>query len=149
MRKYCNNCNENYSEDFKFCPKCGQLLEKKLSEVDEKYKDIYGYWRVTTEGDCEGRTTKTLGTFKGYIDDIALSLANKCSYSLCFTKIKEPTEEKYTDKKNKVNVQLDIDSKTWDMTSEERCEVMKELFKDRNVIIEEGDYYPSFNIIRK
>ena len=100
MRKYCNNCNENYSEDFKFCPKCGQLLEKKLSEVAEKYKDIYGYWIVTTEGDCEGRTTKTLGTFKGYIDDIALSLANKCYYSLCFTKIKEPTEEKYTDTEN-------------------------------------------------
>lgn len=44
-------------------------------------------WQVTTEGDCEGRSMKTLGYFVGGVDEIALHLANQCYYSLSFRKI--------------------------------------------------------------
>lgn len=44
-------------------------------------------WQVTTEGDCEGRSTKTLGYFKGGVDEIAMHLANQCYYTLSFSKI--------------------------------------------------------------
>lgn len=37
----------------------------------EDYKNPYGIWIVTTEGDCEGRSTRHLGVFQEYIDDIA------------------------------------------------------------------------------
>ena len=36
------------------------------------YDEVFGTWEVTTEGDVEGRTTKNLGNFTGYIDEIAL-----------------------------------------------------------------------------
>lgn len=36
-----------------------------------------GEWKVTTEGDCEGRMVKDLGVFKGHIVDIALKLAKR------------------------------------------------------------------------
>ncbi len=48
-----------------------------------------GIWEVTTEGDCEGRSMRTLGIFKGHYCDIALGLADKCCYSLHFRKINE------------------------------------------------------------
>lgn len=30
-----------------------------------------GYWKLRTEGDCEGRTMKTIGYFYGNVDQIA------------------------------------------------------------------------------
>lgn len=50
-----------------------------------------GYWQVTTEADCEGRSMKTLGFFKGNYAEIALALADKCCYSLHFARI--PVED--------------------------------------------------------
>lgn len=38
----------------------------------------YGTFKVTTEGDCEGKSVRHLGTFTGYIDEIAFALADKC-----------------------------------------------------------------------
>ena len=46
-----------------------------------------GYWQVTTEADCEGRSHRTIGFFKGNYADIAFALADKCGYSLHFTRI--------------------------------------------------------------
>ena len=45
---------------------------------------VYGVWKVTTEADCEGRTVAQLGTYEGFVDDIAFSLADKCYYVLDF-----------------------------------------------------------------
>lgn len=56
-----------------------------------------GWWEVTTEGDCEGRTTSHLGTYYGHVAEIAFSL--KCGgYSLQFRKIdtQEPPPENHT-----------------------------------------------------
>ncbi len=44
----------------------------------------YGIWSVTTEGDCEGRTTTNLGIHQGFVDEIAFKLADKCYYYLRF-----------------------------------------------------------------
>ena len=37
--------------------------------VKPPYDNPYGIWEVTTEGDCEGRTTRRLGVYSGYIDE--------------------------------------------------------------------------------
>ena len=37
-------------------------MTKKLAE---SYKKAYGFWEVTTEGDCEGRSVSRLGIYEG------------------------------------------------------------------------------------
>ena len=41
-----------------------------------------GLWEVETEGDCEGRTTKRFGTFRGNYAELALQFGNQAMYSL-------------------------------------------------------------------
>lgn len=70
-------------------------------------QDGYGIWEVSTEGDCEGRTTKALGIYKGHIGDIALILQPEATYSLNFkhitvTQIGEQTQG--AQERNNVNV---------------------------------------------
>lgn len=48
---------------------------------------LYGVWEVTTEGDCEGRSTMSLGVFEGWIDEVALSLADKAMYNLFISRL--------------------------------------------------------------
>lgn len=117
-------------------------------QTNRKYQNPYGVWRVTTEGDVEGKTTINLGTFEGFIDEIALALADKVYYTLCFH-----ASEKLDNKPKaaSVSVQLDIDSGTWsnDMSSEDRVREMKMIFKDRPVNILEDNFFSSFKIISK
>lgn len=97
----------------------------------------YGTFKVTTEADCEGRLIKHLGTYTGYVDEIAFALADKCFYSLTFSKVK-PEELDMTPKKNIVKITLDIDSGVWDLTRNDALEYYKNFFKDRNVEVKEA-----------
>lgn len=118
--------------------------EKKLNPA---YTNLFGVWRVTTEGDCEGKSIEHLGTFEGWVDEIALWLADRCFYSLNFKKV-DPKKGKIGPPSRKsVNVTFDIDSGTWDMNSN-RHEVMAEVFKsqDRPVRIKPGTAYASIII---
>jgi len=108
------------------------------------YKSTYGLWEVTTEGDVEGRSTNHLGTHKGHIDEIALHLANQNYYSLTF-KLVEAIET-YEPTKKEVNVQLDIESGTWDWKGDELVREMKKFFTDRPIHIEDCNYFASFKI---
>lgn len=116
-----------------------------------KIESSYGYWKVTTEGDVEGRSTRDLGTFRGHIDEIAFHLGDKCFYSLRFS----PIEEKdlipeFNINRVEVNISLDINTGTWDMGSLQRVEYMKEVLKDRtDVEVEEGNYYSSIKLVSK
>ena len=44
-------------------------------------------YEVTTEGDCEGRSSRSLGIWEGNISNIAFHLADKMVYSLRFEPI--------------------------------------------------------------
>lgn len=115
-----------------------------MSKNIEAYKKPYGMWTVTTEGDCEGRTVRQLGTFEGFIDEIAFALAGKCYYSLRFSSAKElPNAAQGT----AVNISLDIDSGTWDMNSKERAEFFRRMLAGRNVSVKEGQYYASIILV--
>jgi hypothetical protein len=110
---------------------------------------VYGTWEVTTEGDCEGRTTARLGTHTGFIDEIALTLGAKAYYKLRFKLLADkPIADPKPILVESVSVSLFIDSGTWDMSQAERAETMRKVFKDRPVVIEESPYYASF-VIRK
>lgn len=108
------------------------------------YTNPYGTWAVTTEGDCEGRSITNLGTFTGYVDEIALYLANKSYYSLRFKAVKNVNE--FPPSATKVNVSFDIDSNTWNLGKYALNKKMSELFNDRPVTINNSNYYASFEI---
>ena len=115
----------------------------------KKIESSYGYWKVTTEGDCEGRSTRDLGTFRGHIDEIAFHLANRCYYSLRF----KPIEEKeiipeFLPNGEEVDISFDIETGTWDMKPEKRVDYFKEILKDRpDVRVEDGQFYESVKLI--
>lgn len=109
--------------------------------MKEEYKNLFGTWSVTTEGDVEGRSVKQLGTYIGYVDEIALHLADKCYYSLEFTK--EKTVTKYTPKRKSVSVRFNIESKTWNKGS---LKPIQEAFRGRPVNISDSNYYSAFLI---
>ena len=101
---------------------------------------VYGTFNVTTEGDSEGRSTRKLGTFTGYLDELAFALADKCMYSLEFTR-HVPSELDMTPKRDSVNVRLSYDSETWDIPAAERVKYFEGLLKDRNVGVCPGTNY--------
>ena len=113
--------------------------------TSKDYKNPYGLWRVTTEGDCEGRSTKNLGIYQGYIDDIAFALADKCSYVLQFEKICTDIP-KPTKAIPKVAVSLDIKSGTWDLNSEERVNFFRNMLPGRNIRVFDSNFATSITL---
>lgn len=111
---------------------------------NKDYTGSQGFWKVTTEGDCEGRTTRDLGVHFGHLDDIAFALADKCYYSLCF-KLVDPMKLDVPTK-SKVNVVLDIDSGTWDMTPSSRVAFVENMLKDRDVSVKASNYFASVEL---
>jgi hypothetical protein len=106
-----------------------QELKRRDSAV-ERQRDIWnkmqdtvgppeGIWKVTTEGDCEGRTTKQLGTFKGHVADIAIALASQSCYGLRFEQGKEIELPKPNREIRSVNISFDINTGTWDDPNED------------------------------
>lgn len=100
-------------------------MTKKLAE---SYKKAYGFWEVTTEGDCEGRSVSRLGIYEGYIDKIALALADRCYYSLCFRPI-DPRALDLTPKRKSVEISFDIGSNTWKWTTRVSLQLSKRCLK--------------------
>lgn len=100
--------------------------------MNKKEYTNYGTFKVTTEGDCEGRSMEDLGVYTGYVDEIAFALADKCCYKLCFTLV-EPITLDLTPKKDTVKISLDIDSGTWDFNVADAMEYFKDFFANRDV----------------
>lgn len=116
-----------------------------------KIESSYGYWKVNTEGDCEGRSVKNLGTFRGHIDEIAFHLADKCYYSLRFSPIeKDEITPEFLSNSDSVHVSLDIDTGTWDMKPDRRVDYFREILKDRTEVgVEDSMYYASVKLISR
>lgn len=130
-----------------------EKLKTKEAEVKESFGLPIGHWKVTTEGDCEGRSTKQLGTFYGHVADIAAHLHNKAFYDLTFTpvepeniKIEKPAEVR------EVHIQLNIKSGTWDMKpGEERNSayrrwLAKQKTKFVKVEVNNSNYYAAVKL---
>lgn len=120
-----------------------------MTEFDKPYNKAYGFWHVTTEGDCEGRSTTDLGVFEGNIDTIALALADRCYYyTLYFTAV-DPTDYDETPKKDEINISISGASGLYDMTKEERLDAMRNMLKDRPVFVRDGNRADTFIISTK
>lgn len=108
--------------------------------MKEEYKNPFGTWEVTTEGDVEGRSRKNLGTHTGNVDDIALHLADKCYYVLNFKKV-EITQE-FVTKRKEVNISFDYGA----VDIKNDLDEVREVFSERPVSIEIGQYYNAIKI---
>ena len=120
--------------------------------MTNSYDSSYGLWKVTTEGDCEGKTTINLGIYEGNISDIAFYLKNKCEYSLRFTPVKViEIDSCDVNHYGHVNVSLDIRSGTWDMSCQDRANYFKILLNTENrehiITVEPGQYYASVKLV--
>jgi len=100
--------------------------------------DPYGTWEVSTEGDCEGRSIRRLGTFTGYIDEIAFALARQSGYTLEFKRVGKTDEFDRTPTANKVNIRI------WEMG--DNVSHYEQMLKDREVFVKRGQYYKSVEL---
>lgn len=66
--------------------KLNKTIAPKKSKLQEWADSPVGWWKVTTEGDCEGRSTDQLGMHYGHVVEIAMSLPSGPSYSYRFEK---------------------------------------------------------------
>lgn len=116
--------------------------------LNPDYDTAWGIWRVTTEGDCEGRTTKELGVWEGYIDEIALHLADRVMYGLCFDVAESKSSSSLPPAGKEVNISFGINSGTWNMSREERLAVFDNIIarSNRPVRVEESNYFACVTI---
>ena len=111
----------------------------------KEYKN-YGTFKVTTEGDCEGKSIRDLGVHTGYIDEIAFALADQCEYTLQFALVEPPTALDLTPKKDTVRIRLDIDSGAWDFNVADAMDYFKSFFSDRDIEVTGTHGYGSCTI---
>ncbi len=109
---------------------------------------LYGYWHVTTEGDCEGRSIRDLGFHKGCLNDIAFALADKQYYSLQFTPINPVELQHAPAKASRVTVSLGASfSGTWSTSAKERVEYFKSMMIGQNVAVVPSTNFASVDLV--
>lgn len=133
--KYCGHCKIEFKNEYMFCPMCGKSLENNdidVSELNEGFRSVYGKWNVTTYGNYEGSTITNLGDYEGYIDDIALSLADKAVITLKFKPAKE--EKKLEKLKNIKRVRVCFPFEVYEgkKSKKEFDAIVKKLFTYRD-----------------
>lgn len=109
--------------------------------------EAYGTWIVTTEGDCEGRSTRQLGTHTGYFDEIAFALAKQAYYGLRFDAVDPLRLKKAPPTATSVQVSMGIETGSWDMTPKARVQHFREMLAGRDVIVKEGTYYACVELV--
>jgi hypothetical protein len=107
----------------------------------------YGTWKVTTEGDCEGRSTRDLGTHTGYLDEIAFALAKDVYYSLRFVAVNPLALAKANPTGTKVQVSLDIATGTWDLDQKERIQYFEKMLAGWDTVVRAGTYHACVELV--
>lgn len=118
--------------------------------MNNKVNDIINnkIWEVTIHGDCEGRSTRNLGFYEGYIEDIAFYLHPKSVYnSLSFEKVyninnKEVIKINESNITNYINKEIHLT--LWDLSLLEKEEAnycVSKLFKNKSIIVSNSSEY--------
>lgn len=115
----------------------------------------FGTYVVTVDADDEGRSSRNLGVYTGYIDEIAFYLANKHKIlpPLEFRKIPDPTKFDKDVMVDRVAIHLyDIPENYKASGSDALMDYASDLFNGRPVNIQKATWYhsiwlenPSFN----
>lgn len=110
-----------------------QVRAEAPCEFNAPYDNPVGMWKVSTDGDCEGKSTRELGFHQGHILDIAYGLADKAMYDLKFTAV-TPEDLPKTAKINKpqkINIALNIDSGSWEMRMPQRAASLQNMLSKK------------------
>ena len=108
-----------------------------------------GWWKVTTEGDVEGRSTTILGEFYGHIAEIAFGIPRNACYKYEFSPIlnKAPLKKypSYFINRREAHIQFGVE--TWDRVKTEKgLADIKTWFDSEDVTVHMSNYYGSFAI---
>lgn len=122
-----------------------------IAKVHEFAGSPVGFWKVTTEGDCEGRSIRDLGVHEGHVADIAAALAGQAAYGLRFKKVNPTQEEPLEIKdKGKVSISLDINTGTWDLKKNRPAVLFSWLTSEPaekvDFDVDYSNYYASVNL---
>lgn len=109
--------------------------------------DPVGTWMITTEGDCEGKTTRNITTVSGHFAEVALAYAGYAEYKLTLETPKKSHLLK-TKPKMQVSVGPGISSGLWDYSNEIIAEILQKWVGD-DYIVKPDRYYKSVKIIRR
>lgn len=132
--------------------------ERTLLTLPAPYRNANRLWRVTTEGDVEGRSVNRLGEYQGHLADIAAFLSDKVYYTLTFDAIDPiviapPTviteEGKAKPMDSGVHVALAMKSKTWDINGGGRVAVFNRHYATDRYEFTDGTYYASVKMVLK
>lgn len=118
-----------------------------MEHTNKTWMNPIGYWDVSTEGDCEGRSMRRLGIFKGHFADIALALADKCCYTLWFTKV---DEDKMILPKIQTKDEVDIAfSDSTGVDCFEMCKELRPILEKDNIFVTRGGYTGHIKVSRE
>ena len=67
-----------------------QELQEELDHRLEEPKNPVDFWKVSTSGDEEGKTTKNLGIHHGHWAETAMKFSGVACYSLYLDRVEEP-----------------------------------------------------------
>ena len=107
----------------------------------------YGLWDVTTEGYCEGRSTRHLGVHQGHFDEVALKFADKAYYGLCLKWVDPVAHDGLRPTASRVQVSMGIDTGTWNIHGQDRIDAFKRFLKGRPVTVEDGLYHACVQVV--
>ncbi|MDE7246240.1 MAG: hypothetical protein K2O18_20010 [Oscillospiraceae bacterium] len=120
-----------------------------MTKID--YMNPNGIWIVSTEGDDEALTMRSLGMYSGRIDEIAFALADKASYALHFKKvdlsIPAPPPAKA---RTYISIVLDNESGIQHLSPEGRAKFVRKMLKDAsNIEVRECQIYGAVGLRRE
>ena len=151
MTKICTKCDTDADQQAIFCAQCGTELQYKqklppnMDVLTKKYHAPFGTWTVTTEGDCEGRTTRQLGTYIGNIDEIARALAHQATYGLTFTQSKDLPPLTQNNARDSVDIRFGVTDMA-DVSKEMRAAIVQQVLSGRPVTVSPSTGYNSVTL---
>lgn len=117
-----------------------------MSKISPEYLQPDQLWHITTEGDCEGKSTRSLGYYKGNIADIALYLADMALYSLNFTALNVKAPGAPTG--DSVDVSFGLGAVHHSCNNGDLAAALEPVLGDK-VKVTVGSHYQSINITTK
>jgi len=130
--------------------KLNKTIAPSKSSLELAFPSPIGWWKVTTEGDCEGRSTRQLGTHYGHIAEIAFSIEEGFSYSYRFEKGAEPSgvygsPEDHHKKRQAVRAKANISIDTFNYKGGEKT-LAKWLDCSGDVVVKPCTFYGAYTL---
>lgn len=112
-----------------------------MRDIPTEYKNLtfedgFGYWKVEAISGSEGETTRQLGTYLGYIDEIAFALNEGRYWNLAFTPVSVKVSAcKY------FTTDVDVALRCSERDKKKLVKLVKNLCGNANISVTESNLY--------